>query len=99
MSQVPFTKEDNKTLVTDPVLVLSKYYPDIKLICEKKNIPLNIFQSMCPWWGNTYWSIDKAKKILGYNPKYNFKEFLQALSKDDFNYYPYANLPTWGVKS
>ena len=51
------------------------------------------------WWGNTYWSIDKAKKILGYNPKYNFKEFLQALSKDDFNYYPYANLPTWGVNS
>lgn len=48
-------------------------------------------------WGKTYWSIEKAKQKLGYKPQYNFEGYLQALKEDNPDYYPFANLPWWGV--
>jgi hypothetical protein len=43
------------------------------------------------------WPIDKAKRVLGYRPGHNFTEFLTALQAGDTSYYPFANLPWWGV--
>src|SRR5919202_6087535 len=48
-------------------------------------------------WGFTYWSIEKAKRVLGYMPQYNFPEFFDALKRGDRSHYPYADLPWWGV--
>jgi hypothetical protein len=31
--------------------------------------------------GFTYWSVDKAKRVLGYSPRYNFPEFFEALKR------------------
>jgi hypothetical protein len=35
--------------------------------------------------------------VLGYEPRYNFGEFLEALRTGDRDHYPYAGLPWWGV--
>jgi UDP-glucose 4-epimerase len=49
-------------------------------------------------WGHVYWSIDKAKDLLGYQPKYNFPEFYAALKEGRVeSHYPYADLPWWGI--
>jgi UDP-glucose 4-epimerase len=48
-------------------------------------------------WGFTYWPIEKAKRVLGYRPRYIFHEFFGALKRGDRTHYPYANLPWWGV--
>ncbi|QYR19407.1 hypothetical protein KZ483_15875 [Paenibacillus sp. sptzw28] len=48
-------------------------------------------------WGYTYWSIDKAQRLLGYKPVYNFAEFYTALMEGNEAHYPYANLQWWGI--
>jgi UDP-glucose 4-epimerase len=48
-------------------------------------------------WGHVYWPIDKAKDLLGYQPKYNFPEFYAALKEGRVeSHYPYADLPLVG---
>ncbi len=81
MSKTPFQKDDNVLLMKDPMSVLEKYFPGMNEICRKKNIPSDIYNTLCPWWGNNYFSISKAAKILGYSPKYDFTRFLSELSK------------------
>ncbi len=81
MSKVPFQKDDNVLLMKDPMSVLKKYFPKINEVCHKMNIPLDIYNTLCPWWGNNYFSISKANKILGYSPKYDFARFFDELSK------------------
>jgi nucleoside-diphosphate-sugar epimerase len=48
-------------------------------------------------WGRNYWPIQKAKRELGYAPQYNFDGYLQALKDNNGDYYPFADLPWWGV--
>jgi len=48
-------------------------------------------------WGWTYWSIEKTKQLLRYSPQHNFPQFYEALKRGDEAYYPYANLPWWGI--
>ena len=48
-------------------------------------------------WGFTYWSSEKAGRVLGYDSRYNFPEFFEALKRGDPSHYPYADLPWWGV--
>ncbi len=52
---------------------------------------------MLEMWGFTYWSVEKAKRELGYRPEHNFSEFYTALKEGDESYYPFANLPWWGA--
>lgn len=94
MAEVPFRKEDEANLLSNPHAVIEKYYPGANNIFKQKNIPVEEIMDM---WGRTYWSIEKARNELGYSPQYNFGDYLQALKKDDHDYYPFANLPWWGV--
>jgi nucleoside-diphosphate-sugar epimerase len=94
MSEVPFTSEDEIELASNPRKVIEKYYPGANEIFERKGINV---EEMMGEWGRTYWPIDKAKRELGFNPKYNFDGFLKALATDDRDYYPFADLPWWGV--
>jgi hypothetical protein len=43
------------------------------------------------------WPPDRAKRVLGYRPQFTFTEFLVALQNDDRSYYPFAELPHWGL--
>ncbi|WP_223594445.1 NAD-dependent epimerase/dehydratase family protein [Neobacillus bataviensis] len=94
MSEVPFTVEDEKDLVSNPRKVIEKYYPGAGAVFEQRGID---FEKMLGVWGNTYWPIDKAKRELGYHPQYNFDGYLKALQEHNKDYYPYAGLPWWGV--
>ena len=55
------------------------------------------FGELVRMWGFTSWSIGKAKRVLGYRPRYNFPELFEVLKRGDQSHYPYANLPRWGV--
>ncbi|MFP5115920.1 NAD-dependent epimerase/dehydratase family protein [Bacillaceae bacterium C204] len=94
MSDVPYSCEDETELFSNPRKVIEKYYPGANEIFTEKGINVEEILSI---WGNTYWPIHKAKEVLGFQPEYNFEGFLKALKKDDLDYYPFADLPWWGV--
>ena len=92
MSEVPFTSDDLKALRQSPLTVLEKHYPGLgELLVERGIDPLPLL------WGRTAWSVEKAKRLLGYRPAYNFDGFVRALESGEADYYPYAGLPWWGV--
>lgn len=94
VSDVPFTVDDAYELFSHPRKVLESFYPGANEIFEQNGI--NVEENMA-MWENTYWSNQKAKKALGFDPQYNFAGFLQALKESDREYYPFAGLPWWGV--
>lgn len=92
MAQVSFTIEDLAALRRSPLSVLEKHYPGCTELFAQKNLdPLPLL------WGRTAWSVEKAQRLLGYQPHYNFDGFLRAFESGDANYYPYQGLPWWGV--
>lgn len=65
---VPFTKEDGPALLTDARSVILKYFPEATWF-EEHGQPLP--QQVCP----TY-RIDKAREMIGYEPRVNFASWL-----------------------
>ena len=94
MSEVPFSKNEFPEWKHNPAAFLRKHYPAISELVKTHGETLEDLGRM---WGFTYWSIEKAKQILGYAPQYSFPQFYEALKQDNEAYYPYANLPWWGV--
>ncbi len=71
---------------------LQRYYPNIgEIVAAHHLVPRDLI------WGRTIWSIEKAKRLLGYQPQYNFDGFLRALSAGNHEYYPVRGTPWWGV--
>lgn len=92
MAEVPFTEPDLRELRQSPLKTLEKYYPGCAaLLASKKIDPAPLL------WGRSVWSVEKAQRLLGYQPEYNFDRFLQALEAGDAQHYPYVGLPWWGV--
>jgi UDP-glucose 4-epimerase len=94
MSDMPFSQEEFTRLRTEPTIIMEDYFPGVGQLLDQ--LGLNA-EELLQMWGYTYWSIGKAKQLLGYRPKYNFVEFYTALKNGDEDYYPYANLPWWGI--
>ncbi len=92
MADVPFTAADARALHTEPAAVLERYYSGVGSVIRAHG--LNLSDLM---WGRTIWPIAKAKRVLDYQPQYNFDRFLRALAAGDTSYYPFAGLPWWGV--
>lgn len=92
MADVPFTQADAIELSADPLSVFDRYWHGTRALVEEKGLNLDDLI-----WGKTIWSTDKAKRLLGYKPHYNFTEFLRALRQDNPAHYPFANLEWWGV--
>jgi nucleoside-diphosphate-sugar epimerase len=92
MADVPFTPGDVRALRSDLPSVLERYYPGSIDLFRARG--LNLSELV---WGRTIWSAEKAKRLLGYRPHYNFDGFLSALRHNDARYYPVASLPWWGV--
>ncbi len=92
MGDVPFTPNDAHALMTDTASVLERYYPGSTELFRARG--LNVAELV---WGRTIWSVEKAIRLLGYQPRYNFEGFARALRDDDLDYYPSAGLPWWGV--
>jgi UDP-glucose 4-epimerase len=94
MAEVPFTKEDEQELVSNTPKVIEKYYPGASDIFDQQKMDVKEIMSI---WPDLYWPIEKAKEGLGYRPKYNFDGYLRALKENRPEYYPYRDLPWWGV--
>jgi UDP-glucose 4-epimerase len=78
----------------EPGSFLEERYPGLARLVEEQGAD---FEELVRMWGFTYWSIEKAKRVLGYGPRYSFPEFFEALKRGDLSHHPYANLPWWGV--
>jgi UDP-glucose 4-epimerase len=65
----PFQREDVANLMVNCKTVLLKYYPQLEAIFNQKNwqFPNQI---------DRVYSIEKAKEMLNYQPKYNFDSFI-----------------------
>jgi UDP-glucose 4-epimerase len=94
MAEVPFSAEEFSQWSSEPESFLEERYPGVARLVEEQGAD---FGELVRMWGFTYWSIERAKRVLGYRPRYNFPEFFEALKRGDRTHYPYANLPWWGV--
>ncbi len=94
MAEVPFAPEAFARLKRDPKGVLEERHPGVMELVAARGLDLD---EMLEMWGFTYWSIEKAKRELRYQPEHNFSEFYAALKKGNEDYYPFANLPWWGT--
>jgi len=74
---VPFTREDTPALLTDAPPVIRRYFPQVRML-EQRGIHL-------PKTLTRFYSIEKARRLLGYEPKFNFQRWLasQTARKDD----------------
>ncbi len=48
-------------------------------------------------WGRSIFPVQRARSVLGYQPRYDFGAFLRALDDDDRAHYPYGDQPWWGA--
>jgi len=94
MAEVPFSVEEFGEWSREPKGFLEGRYPGVAGLVEEQGAN---FGELVRMWGFTYWSIEKARRVLGYAPRYNFPEFFEALKRGDRSHYPYADLPWWGV--
>jgi UDP-glucose 4-epimerase len=94
VAQVPFSIEEFTRFRRKPEIFFEERYPGVTDLVEEQDVDFGVLVRM---WGFTYWFIEKAKRVLGYRPKYNFPEFFESLMRADRSHYPYADLPWWGV--
>jgi UDP-glucose 4-epimerase len=94
MAETPFGEEDFRRWRLEPGTVLEEQFPGVA--AKIKAMGGNA-EELLKMWGYTYWSIAKAKRLLHYNPQYNFTEFSAALLEGNEAHYPYADLPWWGM--
>ena len=94
MAEVPFSSEEFGEWSREPETLLEEGYPGVAALVEEQGAD---FRELVRMWGFIYWSIEKAKRVLGYRPRHNFPEFFEALKRGDRSHYPYADLPWWGV--
>ena len=91
-ADTPFGPEDARQLHDDPTAVLEKHWPDSTKLFQEKGLDVRELI-----WGRLIWPPEKAKRVLGYRPRYNFGEFLEALRAGNTEHYPFARYGHWGV--
>lgn len=95
MSEVPFSNEQFLQWRQEPKALLESQFPGISDLVNQNGEHI---EEVLNLWGHVYWSVKKAKDLLGYQPKFNFPEFYDALKEGKLDsHYPYANFPWWGV--
>ncbi|MFL5757492.1 MAG: NAD-dependent epimerase/dehydratase family protein [Chloroflexota bacterium] len=71
-SPLPFSPDDARGLRDDPIQVIRKHWPDASELLESAGAEL---------WGpiEVVYEIDRARRELGWQPRYGFDSFLTAL--------------------
>jgi UDP-glucose 4-epimerase len=80
MAEVPFSTEEFGQWSREPESFLEERYPGVTRLVEEDGAD---FGELVRMWRFPYWSIEKAKRVLGYRPRYNFPEFFEALKRGD----------------
>jgi nucleoside-diphosphate-sugar epimerase len=86
MAEVPF--DDPRELAEDPEALLERHWPGAS------RLGLDVRELV---WGATIWRSARARRLLGWEPEHGFGEFLDAYRRGDRGYYPFADLPQWGI--
>ncbi len=92
MAHVPFTRAEAALMASDPASLIERHWPGAVALAQERGADI---RSLI--WGETLWPIDKARLTLGWTPRHNFGEFVEAWRARDESYYPFAGLPQWGV--
>ena len=70
-AKVPFTHADTPALLTDAPPVILKYYPQAARLAELGiELPPHVPR---------FYSIEKAERLLGYHPQFNFEQWLAKI--------------------
>ncbi|ACO48234.1 NAD(P)-dependent oxidoreductase [Deinococcus deserti] len=94
MAAVPFSLEQLPQWRQDPRALVESQFPGISELVNRRGEDID---QLLRSWGHVYWSIEKARRELGYQPAYTFTEFYSALKSGNDAHYPFADLPWWGV--
>ena len=92
MAATPFSADDAHELAVDLEAVLERYWPGCGALFAERG--LDVAERV---WGRHVFAIEKAERLLGYRPRYGFREFLDALREGRTEHYPSAGLAQWGV--
>ena len=92
MSDTPFSGDDAAVLAADAELAIERYWPGTGELARRRGHEVHELV-----WGWALWPVEKAKRELGYRPRFGFSEFLDAWRAGDTSHYPYAGLPQWGL--
>jgi UDP-glucose 4-epimerase len=92
MADTPLDADDAACMARDPAAVLERRWPGAGPLFRERGLDVGELV-----WGSALWPVEKAKRDLGYEPRYGFGEFLDALRRDDRAHYPFAGRPQWGV--
>jgi UDP-glucose 4-epimerase len=92
MAEVPFDREEARDMARDPEGLIERHWPGTAALARERGVEIAPLV-----WGETLWPIDKANRVLGWQPRHGFAEFLDAWRRQDTSYYPFAGLPQWGV--
>jgi nucleoside-diphosphate-sugar epimerase len=71
-SAVPFQEDDADQLARDPMPVLDKYYPGASELLRERGV-----DRLAPI--TTYYPMDTARQVLGFQPECNFDQWLEEL--------------------
>lgn len=92
MAPTPFSRADAARLATDPEALVERYWPGTRALAAE--IGLDVRELV---WGATVWPIEKARRVLGFEPRHGFGEFVDALRRGDRAYYASSGESQWGV--
>jgi UDP-glucose 4-epimerase len=106
-SHTPFDVKDEAQMIGDPSGILREYYPDIEVLeTAAKGRQLDdsrwfkqaVNGAIVPGPIRVYWKSDRARDVLGWQPRYDFARFLRELKDGNAEYvredrYPVANAP------
>lgn len=91
MADTPFELDDAEHLLRDALGALERNWPGCSELFRERALDLEELI-----WGRAMWPINKAKRTLGFRPRWNFGEFLKALREDRRDRYPFLDLGHWG---
>jgi UDP-glucose 4-epimerase len=102
----PFEAQDEARLVSEPLAVLRKYYPNADVLetaGSGRRLDPHWYTvapdgAIIPTPIRTYWKSDRARDVLGWRPVYDFGAFLRDLADGSAgyvreNHYPVPNAP------
>ena len=93
MADSGLSVDDLPRLHPNPAAVLDERWPGVTSLVRDRGLDLGSLV-----WGRRLYPVGHARAVLGYQPRYDFAAFLNALQREDAGHYPYAQEPWWGVE-
>jgi UDP-glucose 4-epimerase len=93
MAEAGLTRADIPRLDDDMSGVIEERWPGTLDLVEQHGLDLADLV-----WGRLIFPVDRARSVLGYQPRYDFAAFLDAWRRGDRGHYPFADMPWWGAQ-